>query len=66
MCSGVKQSFLNGKTIKKGPPKQKLGADIVKMLDDLEESKIVGLKVTVKRTTGLIKVFFGNFLIQMH
>jgi hypothetical protein len=38
----------------------------VKMVDNLEESKIVGLKVTVKRTTRLIKVVFGNFLIQMH
>jgi hypothetical protein len=32
-----KCSFLNGKTIRKGSPKRKLGADIMKMLDDLKE-----------------------------
>jgi hypothetical protein len=30
-------SFLKGKTIRKGPPKRKLEADITKMLDDLKE-----------------------------
>jgi hypothetical protein len=33
------QSFLKGKTIRKGPPKQKFGADIVKAFDDLKESE---------------------------
>jgi hypothetical protein len=32
-------SFLKGKTIRKGSPKQKFGADIIKMLDDLKESE---------------------------
>jgi hypothetical protein len=34
-----RRSFLKGKTVRKGPPKQKLGADITKMLDDLKESE---------------------------
>jgi hypothetical protein len=34
-----RQSFLKGQTIRKGPPKQKLGADIMEMFDDLKESK---------------------------
>jgi hypothetical protein len=34
-----RRSFLKGKTIRKGPLKQKLRADIMKMLDDLKESK---------------------------
>jgi hypothetical protein len=29
--------FLNGKIIRKGPPKRKFGADIIQMLDDLKE-----------------------------
>jgi hypothetical protein len=33
------QLFLKGKTIRKGPPKQKLRADIMEMLDDLKESE---------------------------
>jgi hypothetical protein len=41
---GDKQSFQKGKTIRKGPPKQKLGADIVKMLDDLKESENGGFE----------------------
>jgi hypothetical protein len=35
---GDKESFQKGKRVRKGPPKQKLGADIVKMLDKLKES----------------------------
>jgi hypothetical protein len=34
-----RRSFLKGKTIRKGPPKKKLGADIMEMLDDLKESE---------------------------
>jgi hypothetical protein len=34
---GAKLSFLKGKTVIKGPPKRKLGAHIVKMLDGLKE-----------------------------
>jgi hypothetical protein len=30
-------SFLKGKTVRKGPPKRNLGADITMMLDDLKE-----------------------------
>jgi hypothetical protein len=36
---GDKWTFLNAKSIRKGPPKQKFGGDIVKMLDDLQESE---------------------------
>jgi hypothetical protein len=33
------RSFLKGKTVRKGPLKRKLGADIMEMLDDLKESE---------------------------
>jgi hypothetical protein len=33
------QLFLKGKIIRKGPPKQKFGEDIIKMLDELKESE---------------------------
>jgi hypothetical protein len=36
------------------------------MLDDLKESKMVCSKVTVKIIIGLIKVVFGNSLMQKH
>jgi hypothetical protein len=52
-----RQSFLKGKTVRKGPPK---------MLDDLRSQKMLSLKVTVKSTTGLIKVVFGSSLMQRH
>jgi hypothetical protein len=31
--------FLEGKIIRKGPPKQKFRADIIKMLDDMNQTK---------------------------
>jgi hypothetical protein len=34
-----RQSFMKGKTVRKGPPKRKLGAYITKMLDDLKDSE---------------------------
>jgi hypothetical protein len=33
------RSFLKGKTVRKGPLKRKLGADITKMIDDIKESE---------------------------
>jgi hypothetical protein len=33
------RSFLKGKTIRKGPPKRKLKADIMEMIDDMKESE---------------------------
>jgi hypothetical protein len=33
------QSFLKGRTMRKGSPKRKLGADIMERLDDLKESE---------------------------
>jgi hypothetical protein len=41
---GDKQSFLKDKTVRKGPPKQNLRADIMKMLDNLKESENGGFK----------------------
>jgi hypothetical protein len=41
---GDKWLFLKGKTVRKGPPKQKLRADIVKMLDNLKESENGGFE----------------------
>jgi hypothetical protein len=35
---GDKESFQNGESVRKGQPKRKLEADIVKMLDELKES----------------------------
>jgi hypothetical protein len=35
---GDKESFQKGKSIRKGPPKRKIRADIVKMLGELKES----------------------------
>jgi hypothetical protein len=35
---GDKESFKKGKSVRKWPPKRKLGADIVKMLGELKES----------------------------
>jgi hypothetical protein len=34
-----RRSFLKGKIVRKGPSKQKLGADIMKMLNDHKESE---------------------------
>jgi hypothetical protein len=35
---GDRKLFTKDKTVRKGPPKQKVGADITQMLDDLKES----------------------------
>jgi hypothetical protein len=35
---GAKESFQKGKSVRKRPPKRKLGADIAKMLGELKES----------------------------
>jgi hypothetical protein len=64
-----KQSFLKGKTVRKGPPKHKLGADIKQMLDDVKHQKMIGSKAmakSTKSTTGLIYVAFGNSLMHQH
>jgi hypothetical protein len=39
MFRSDRQSFLKGKIVRKGPPKQKLGADIMEMLKNLKESE---------------------------
>jgi hypothetical protein len=63
---GDKESFQKGKSVREGPPKRKLGPDIMKMLGELKESQMVGSKDTTKSTTGLIKVIFENSLMQRH
>jgi hypothetical protein len=62
---GDKESFQKGKSVREGPPKRKLGPDIMKMLGELKESQMVGSKDTTS-TTGLIKVIFENSLMQRH
>jgi hypothetical protein len=59
-------SFLKGKAIRKGPRTQKLETDIMEMLDDLKESENGVFKGIVKIRIGLIKVVFGNSLMQKH
>jgi hypothetical protein len=61
-----RRSFLKDKPVRKGSPKRKFRANIMKTLDDLKCQKIVSSKVTVKITTGLIKVAFENSLMQKH
>jgi hypothetical protein len=41
---GDKESFKKGKSGRKGPPKWKLGADVVKMLNELKESQDGGFE----------------------
>jgi hypothetical protein len=41
---GDKKSFQKGKSIRKGPPKRRLGADIVKMIGELKESQDGGFE----------------------
>jgi hypothetical protein len=41
---GDKESFKKGRSVRKGPPKRKLRADIVKMLGELKESQDGGFK----------------------
>jgi hypothetical protein len=41
---GDKESFQKGKRVRKGPPKRKLGADIMKMLGELKESQNSGFE----------------------
>jgi hypothetical protein len=41
---GDKRAFLKGKTVIKGPPKWKLWADIMKILDDFKELKNGGFE----------------------
>jgi hypothetical protein len=41
---GNKESFQKGKSIRKGPPKRKLGADMVKMFSELKVSQNGGFE----------------------
>jgi hypothetical protein len=61
------RTFLKGKTVRKGPPKRKFRADIIKSAQWPEwVKKMVCLNVMVKITTGHIKVVFENSLMQNH
>jgi hypothetical protein len=55
---GDKQLFQKGKTVRKGPPKRKLGANIVKMLDGLKESENGGFKGYDKKHNWTHKSYF--------
>jgi hypothetical protein len=60
------QSFLKGKTVRKGPPKRKLRADITKMLDDLKESENYEFEGYGERHNWTNNVVFGNSIMQKH
>jgi hypothetical protein len=36
------KSFIKGKTVRKGPPKRKMGVDVMKFLSELKSSKMGG------------------------
>jgi hypothetical protein len=68
---GDKESFQKGKRIRKEPPKQKLRADIVKMLGELKESQNGGLegygeKHNWTHKSCLWKLPYANALISPH
>jgi hypothetical protein len=63
---GDKKSIMKGKIVRKGPPKRKLGADILQMLDNLKELENSNFEGYSEITTELIKVIFRNSLIQKH
>jgi hypothetical protein len=68
---GDKESFLKGKSVRKGPPKRKLGADIVKMLSELKESQNGGFdgydeKHNWTHKSCLWELPFGNTFILPH
>jgi hypothetical protein len=54
---------MKGKTIRKGPPKQKLGADIMKMLGDLKESENGEFEGYGEKHNWTHKVVFGSSLM---
>jgi hypothetical protein len=59
------RSFLKDKTVRKGSPNKKLRANIIKILDDMKESKndvLVGYKENHNWT---LKVVFRNFLYKI-
>jgi hypothetical protein len=62
----TKSHFKKAKRVRKGPPKRKLEADIVKMFGEHKESQNGGFEVMAKSTTELIKVVFRNCLMQSH
>jgi hypothetical protein len=63
---GDKESFQKGKSVRKGPPKRKLRADIVKMLGELKESQNDGFKGYDEKHNWTHKSCFGNTLMQRY
>jgi hypothetical protein len=68
---GEKESFQKRKSVRKGPPKQKLRTDIVKMLDELKEPQNSGFKGYDKKhnwthKSCLWKLPYANALILPH
>jgi hypothetical protein len=68
---GDRKSFTKGKRVRKGPPKQKLGADIKQMLDDLKESRngkfeCYGENHNLTHKSCLWKVPYAKALILPH
>jgi hypothetical protein len=61
---GDRKSFMKGKTVKKGHQSENSELISHKCLMILRSKEMVSLKVTVRITTGLIKVVFGNSLMQ--
>jgi hypothetical protein len=68
---GDKEPFQKGKSVRKGPPKQKLRADIMKMLGELKKSQIVGFegydeKHNWTHKSYLWKLLYAKALILPH
>jgi hypothetical protein len=57
---------LKGNPVRKEPPKQKLGADIMERLDDLKESENDVFESYGENHNLTHKVVFGNSLMQKH
>jgi hypothetical protein len=65
------RSFLKGKTVRKGPPKQKFRADIMQMLDDLKESENgvfegYGINHNLTHKSCLWELPYAKALIVLH
>jgi hypothetical protein len=66
-----KESFQKGKSVRKGSPKQKLRADIIKMLDEFKESQNGGFEGYGEKHNWtykncLWKLSYANTLILLH
>jgi hypothetical protein len=62
----TKSRFRKSKSVRKGPPKRKLGVDTVKILGELKESQNGGFEGYGEKHNCTHKVVFGNSLMQRH